>query len=198
MSKQNLLATVLNKIIDTYEDKISELIKNNNSILLTNKGIIDDLKNDINVLTNFNLDIVKNVLIETNTSEEEQAKIYNYLETIQKILTLNQEFNTTYTISDEQLSYLELFFNKITELEEINKNKHLNNLKKITKFTTTISKYKSLIKQIEDDNNNHYIADINLIKLLLSEPYLEDRAKQDILLDIINHNKIIHQKIVSN
>lgn len=197
MSKEKpILENALKDIIEQYNSDISELIRNNNSILLANQGLIEELKKDLNVLIDFDLNIAQAVLTETNTPKEEQNKILNYLSTIKKLLTLNKLHNTTYKVSEEQLKYVELFFNKVAELEEINKKLHLENLKKISKITNTTDTYKTLLNQLENENTPKYISDINLIKLLLSETYIENDTKRDILFEILRYNKEVAKTIV--
>lgn len=197
MSKEkSFLEKVLKDVIEQYNYDISELIKNNNSVLLSNQGLIEELKNDLNILIDFDLDIVQAVLTETNTSKEEQSKIMNYISIIKKLLTLNKMYKTTYKISEEQLKYVELFFNKVGELEEINKKLHLENLKKISKITNTTDIYKTLLNQLENKNTLNYVSDMNLIKLLLNETHIDSNTKRDILFEILNHNKKVFETAI--
>ncbi|MCI8461066.1 MAG: hypothetical protein HFE81_06675 [Bacilli bacterium] len=138
------------------------------------------------------LSIALSVLNELNIKKEEKDKIYNYLDSIKKLLTLNKEEHTTYEITNDQLAYVELFFKKVDELAEKNKQQHLDNLKKIAKLNSIRSKYGDLLDQIEDSNNKKYISDLNLISLLLNEYELEEKTKRSILINIMKYNQKVN------
>ena len=156
------------------------LIKSNNSVLLLNSGALDSLRDNLEFITEMDLSIALSVLNELNIKKEEKDKIYNYLDSIKKLLTLNKEEHTTYEITNDQLAYVELFFKKVDELAEKNKQQHLDNLKKIAKLNSIRSKYGDLLVQIEDSNNKKYISDLNLISLLLNEYELENAFQESI------------------
>ena len=90
------------------------------------------------------------------------------------------------------MAYVELFFKKVDELAEKNKQQHLDNLKKIAKLNSIRSKYGDLLDQIEDSNNKKYISDLNLISLLLNEYELEEKTKRSILINIMKYNQKVN------
>lgn len=192
LEEQTTLITILKEVISRYDRKIENLIKSNNSTLLLNRGILDDFRNNLESITELDLSIVLAIFDELNTNEEEKNKIYNYLDSIKKLLTLNKEEHTTYEISKEQLFYIELFFKKVDELEEKNKHQHLDNLKKIAKMSSIRNKYNELLEQIEDSSNRNYISDLNLISLLLNEYELKEKTKRNILISIMKYNQKIN------
>ncbi len=192
LEEQTVLITILREVVSSYDRKIEALIKNNNSILLLNKGVIDNFRNDLDYITELDLTIVKKIFEELETPKEESIKIYNYLDSIKELLTLNKKENTSYEITKEQLSYVEKFFLKVDELEKKNQQTHFENLKKIAKMNGVRSKYSELLNQIEDGDNKKYISDLNLISLLLNEYELEEKTKRSILINIMKYNQKVN------
>lgn len=189
LEEQTVLIAILREVISSYDRKIENLIQSNNSVLLLNGGVLDNFRDNLESITELDLSIVLAVLEELNTQKEEKNKIYNYLDTIKRLLTLNKNEHTTYEITKEQLAYVELFFKKVDDLAEKNKQIHLNNLKKIAKMNSIRSKYSDLLNQIEDSSNKRYISDLNLISLLLNEYELEEKTKRNILINIMKYNQ---------
>ncbi len=192
LEEQTVLITILREVIASYDRKMETLIKSNNSVLLLNSGALDSLRDNLEFITEMDLSIALSVLNELNIKKEEKDKIYNYLDSIKKLLTLNKEEHTTYEITNDQLAYVELFFKKVDELAEKNKQQHLDNLKKIAKLNSIRSKYGDLLDQIEDSNNKKYISDLNLISLLLNEYELEEKTKRSILINIMKYNQKVN------
>lgn len=192
LEEQTVLITILREVIASYDRKMETLIKSNNSVLLLNSGALDSLRDNLEFITEMDLSIALSVLNELNIKKEEKDKIYNYLDSIKKLLTLNKEEHTTYEITNDQLAYVELFFKKVDELAEKNKQQHLDNLKKIAKLNSIRSKYGDLLVQIEDSNNKKYISDLNLISLLLNEYELEEKTKRSILINIMKYNQKVN------
>lgn len=192
LEEQTVLITILREVIARYDRKMETLIKSNNSVLLLNSGALDSLRDNLEFITEMDLSIALSVLNELNIKKEEKDKIYNYLDSIKKLLTLNKEEHTTYEITNDQLAYVELLFKKVDELAEKNKQQHLDNLKKIAKLNSIRSKYGDLLDQIEDSNNKKYISDLNLISLLLNEYELEEKTKRSILINIMKYNQKVN------
>lgn len=192
LEEQTVLITILREVIASYDRKMETLIKSNNSVLLLNSGALDSLRDNLEFITEMDLSIALSVLNELNIKKEEKDKIYNYLDSIKKLLTLNKEEHTTYEITNDQLAYVELFFKKVDELAEKNKQQHLDNIKKIAKLNSIRSKYSDLLDQIEDSNNKKYISDLNLISLLLNEYELEEKTKRSILINIMKYNQKVN------
>lgn len=192
LEEQTVLITILKEVIANYDLKIKKLINDNNSILLVNKGILDDFRNDIEVITEIDLKIVNAIFEELNDNSEEKDKILKYLSLIKKLLLLNKEKKTTYKITEEQLHYVELFFEKVDCLERQNHQTHLDNLKKITKMSAIRSKYTELLEQLKDTNNKNFISDLNLIGILLNECELEEKVKRNVLINIMKYNQKIN------
>ena len=50
LEEQTTLITFLKEVIREYENKIELLKKNNDSILILNRGLLDEFRDDINIL----------------------------------------------------------------------------------------------------------------------------------------------------
>lgn len=55
LEEQTTLITFLKEVIREYENKIELLKKNNDSILILNRGLLDEFRDDINVITDIDV-----------------------------------------------------------------------------------------------------------------------------------------------
>jgi len=187
--EQTTLITILNEVISKYDNKIKDLIAHNNSVLLLNNGQFSDLKTNIYAICDMELETIQAVFIELNENNPQEEKaIINQLGIIKILLTLNKTQNTTYVLSPEQLQYIDLFLQKVATLAQQNKIKHEENIRKISKIENISSKYRSLLKKLEDKENKEFIKDFSTIDLLLNEYQSQEEIKRSILISIMKYN----------
>lgn len=188
LEEQTTLITFLKEVIREYENKI-ELKKNNDSILILNRGLLDEFRDDINVITDIDVCLIEAVLEEASVSKSVKEDILKYFDVVKKLLTLNKKNKTSYEISEEQLKYIRLFFDIVDELEKKNTKTHLNNLQKIAQINSNYTKFRDLLKQLENKNNKEFISDIDTIEILLNENKLSEKTKRGILINIMKYNQ---------
>lgn len=189
LEEQTTLITFLKEVIREYENKIELLKKNNDSILILNRGLLDEFRDDINVITDIDLCLIETVLEEASVSKSVKEDILKYFDVVKKLLTLNKKNKTSYEISEEQLKYIRLFFDIVDELEKQNTKTHLNNLQKIAQINSNYTKFRDLLKQLENKNNKEFISDIDTIEILLNENKLSEKTKRGILINIMKYNQ---------
>ena len=189
LEEQTTLITFLKEVIREYENKIELLKKNNDSILILNRGLLDEFRDDINVITDIDLCFIEAVLEEASVSKSVKEDILKYFDVVKKLLTLNKKNKTSYEISEEQLKYIRLFFDIVDELEKQNTKTHLNNLQKIAQINSNYTKFRDLLKQLENKNNKEFISDIDTIEILLNENKLSEKTKRGILINIMKYNQ---------
>ena len=157
LEEQTTLITFLKEVIREYENKIELLKKNNDSILILNRGLLDEFRDDINVITDIDVCLIEAVLEEASVSKSVKEDILKYFDVVKKLLTLNKKNKTSYEISEEQLKYIRLFFDIVDELEKQNTKTHLNNLQKIAQINSNYTKFRDLLKQLENKNNKEFL-----------------------------------------
>lgn len=189
LEEQTTLITFLKEVIREYENKIELLKKNNDSILILNRGLLDEFRDDINVITDIDLCLIEAVLEEASVSKSVKEDILKYFDVVKKLLTLNKKNKTSYEILEEQLKYIRLFFDIVDELEKKNTKTHLNNLQKIAQINSNYTKFRDLLKQLENKNNKEFISDIDTIEILLNENKLSEKTKRGILINIMKYNQ---------
>ena len=192
LTEQTALITILKEVIKNYEQSIEELNKLNNSALTVNKSIINRFQKDINTLIELDLKIVEDILTETNTEEEEKTTILKYFEIIKNLLKLNKEKQTTFQLSEEQYTYIDLFLEKIDFLKKENRKIKEHHKIDINTLKEKHSNYKQLLNQIEDENDTTYITNVNLLKLLFDECELDEITKRNIMLNLMKYNQDIY------
>lgn len=129
------------------------------------------------------------MLEEASVSKSVKEDILKYFDVVKKLLTLNKKNKTSYEISEEQLKYIRLFFDIVDELEKQNTKTHLNNLQKIAQINSNYTKFRDLLKQLENKNNKEFISDIDTIEILLNENKLSEKTKRGILINIMKYNQ---------
>ena len=189
LEEQTTLITFLKEVIREYENKIELLKKNNDSILILNRGLLDEFRDDINVITDIDVCLIEAVLEEASVNKSVKEDILKYFDVVKKLLTLNKKNKTSYEISEEQLKYIRLFFDIVDELEKKNTKTHLNNLQKIAQINSNYTKFRDLLKQLENKNNKEFISDIDTIEILLNENKLSEKTKRGILINIMKYNQ---------
>ena len=189
LEEQTTLITFLKEVIREYENKIELLKKNNDSILILNRGLLDEFRDDINVITDIDVCLIEAVLEEASVNKLVKEDILKYFDVVKKLLTLNKKNKTSYEISEEQLKYIRLFFDIVDELEKKNTKTHLNNLQKIAQINSNYTKFRDLLKQLENKNNKEFISDIDTIEILLNENKLSEKTKRGILINIMKYNQ---------
>lgn len=192
LTEQTALITILKEVIKNYEQSIEELNKLNNSALTVNKSIINRFQKDINTLIELDLKIVEDILTETNTEEEEKTTILKYFEIIKNLLKLNKEKQTTFQLSEEQYTYIDLFLEKIDFLKKENRKIKEHHKIDINTLKEKHSNYKQLLNQIEDENDTTYITNVNLLKLLFDECEVDEITKRNIMLNLMKYNQDIY------
>lgn len=194
MSEQTPLINILKEVIKKYEHSIEEVTTLNNSSLTINKELIDELKKDFSVITNIEVKDLEAILVEAETSVNEKEKILSYLETIRSLLKLNNEKQTTFQISDNQKEYINLFLEKVSLLEKRHQEIKKNNNANLDELNKMCSKYKALLSRLEDKNDNSYITNIELLKLLFEECEVDETTKRSIMLNLMKYNQNIYLK----
>ena len=91
LEEQTTLITFLKEVIREYENKIELLKKNNDSILILNRGLLDEFRDDINVITDIDLCLIEAVLEEASVSKSVKEDILKYFDVVKKLLTLNKK-----------------------------------------------------------------------------------------------------------
>lgn len=191
---QVTLVTILRQVISDYESKLDKIKSVNDSALSMNRDLIEKFRKDINTILEIDISLVEKILDEVEASALERDTICKYLKIIKTLLTLNKENNTTFKIQDNQLRYVELFFEKVDELSRKNEEIQKANMKNIGKLTSTVNKYKQLLRTLEDRNNTNFISDIDVIMQLFKECETDEKTKQEILLNLMKYNLEIYQK----
>lgn len=194
LESQTVLVTILKEVIENYEQSIAEVNTLNNSALTNNEKIINRLKTDITALADIEPVVIKEILEETSTEENEKKIIYSYLETLICLLKLNKEKNTTYQISEEQKDYLNSFLEKVSTLEKKHQEIRKNNNTNLDELNKMCSKYNALLGRLEDENDNSYITNIELLKSLFEECRVDEHTKRSIMLNLMRYNQNIYLK----
>ena len=91
LEEQTTLITFLKEVIREYENKIELLKKNNDSILILNRGLLDEFRDDINVITDIDVCLIEAVLEEASVSKSVKEDILKYFDVVKKLLTLNKK-----------------------------------------------------------------------------------------------------------
>lgn len=194
MSEQTPLINILKEVIKKYEHSIEEVTTLNNSSLTINKELIDKLKKDFSAITNIDIKDLEAILVEAETSASEKEKILSYLDTISCLLKLNSEKQTTFQISNNQKEYIDLFLEKVSLLEKRHQEIKKNNNTNLDELNKMCSKYKALLSRLEDKNDNSYITNIELLKLLFEECEIDETTKRNIMLNLMKYNQNIYLK----
>lgn len=197
LEEQTTLMAILKEVIKEYDNRLSEVETVNNSIVLNNKKIVNDLKNNIDSITSLDIDIISEILTELDVEDKEKEEIFNNFETIKKLLVLNKEQKTTYEITDKQLDHIALFFKKYDDAVKEKSKIQSKNMIIIGKITTTCRKYKELLGRLENKDNNVFIDDMSLIEELFSELEIDQSTKTGIVLNLAKYNKNLYEEIVN-
>lgn len=192
MSEQTPLINILKEVIKKYEHSIEEVTTLNNSSLTINKELIDKLKKDFSAITNIAIKDLEAILVEAETSASEKEEILSYLDTISCLLKLNSEKQTTFQISDNQKEYINLFLEKVSFLEKRHQEIRKKNNTNLDELNKMRSKYKALLSRLEDKNDNSYITNIELLKLLFEECEVNEPTKRNIMLNLMKYNQNIY------
>jgi len=197
LESQTTLITILKEVILNYENKLASLKKVNESSLVRNKAILNQLRDDLETIIDLDLKVVEEILAELELSKAEKESIFKYLSTIKILLKHNKEDGTTFIIDEEQLKYVELFFEKIELVAHKHQETKLNNLKSISKLTNICNKYQSLLELLEDKNNTSFISNQEIINLLFTECEMDGEIKKRIVLNILRYNQEIYNKRIT-
>lgn len=181
------LITILNEVITTYEEKI-EVNSNSSSNTLFDSQL-ELIEEDINNIASNDIKVLED-LIKDHDNVEEKEKVLSYMTSIKTLLKLNKEMNTTYSLSDEQISYYERYVEIIKQIK--NKKSRSDQKELIEKQ----NKYKKLLKDLT--NSNNFITNLDLIDQLLDECEVPENTRANIYLSIMKYNEILFKGISTN
>lgn len=188
-----MIVTLLNKKIEENQDFLDKF--NDNSSHSLDKDFVDSLKKNINFITEVSIEKIRDVMDLLEYKDDlERSEIEEYLLMIRKMLVSNKERHTTYRIHDSQMKYVELLFEKIdsyfVSLEENKEKKKIE----YEAIKTKNSKYRELLENLLDKNNNDFIIEIDIISELFNDCEIDEIKKRAILVEIINYNKEIFKR----
>ena len=183
------LIQLLEEIITKLEVKKLDLV--NNSSFNIYEEELKLLEEDYNNIVNVELSKIKEILNDLPFTADEQTVLYKFIETIQILLLLNKNKNTTFNISAQQLNHLNIFLNKVKEVkqkqeEQTSKEKELIDEK--------INLCKELYNKITNDNNTAFINELDLLENLFNEFDVNVTLRKEILIDILRYNKALFEK----
>lgn len=199
MNSKEKLITALQDAIKNYQQKIKEIESTNNSSLTKYQQEIEKLK-DSNNLVLIDSSIIKKIISDLDyINEENKNSLYEFINTLKILLTLNSNNNTSFEITKEQLNHYQNFLNLITKTKEKQKETRTKNLKDIGKITNLSNQYRSLLGLLEDKENLTFITDLDLLATLFKEQNINETEKREILLWIMKYNqKIYNSSLTTN
>ena len=187
---------MLDNLIKLLEEAITKLEekKNNltsNSSLKKYEKEISSLEEDYNNIINIELEKIKEILSELSFTADEQIVLYKFIESIQILLLLNKNKNTTFSISEQQINHLNIFLNKIKEEKE---NQERISEVELLSINKKINSYKELLKKVSNDKNTMFIKELELLEDLYNEFDVDILLRKQILIDILMYNKQLFEK----
>lgn len=192
---QKALIKIIKDAISDYDFQLEKLDgTRRNYALMKNKELFTKSQSDLKEIVNLDQEELVSILMELQLSEKVKEKIYNMVSHIQILLKSNIENGTTFKISEEQLDYINKFLAYVAELIkqiEARKNK---NKKEITELTEKSNKYHAFLKILEDQNNETFIEDTELLTLIFKEREVAEATQRNILLDLMRYNKSLYQR----
>lgn len=190
MQDKAKLINIIEKAIEKYE---KELKSSNNNSSNKYRGLIESLENNIYALTDIDISLIEELLSESNLSPEEIIALRNNISTYKKLLTLNKNGKTNFTLSDSQIKDISLLLSIAKEL-----GKGSLKIKDKSKVQTKIDYLKSLLKLINDENNTTLITDLNTIEEICNECQLSIDSKKEILYAILLYNQSVFVNDIRN
>lgn len=166
----------------------------NNSSIHKHEGELESLKDYHNII-NIDLGIIKEVLNDLDYTDDEKIVIYKFICSIKTLLELNKTKNTTFTISNQQISYLKMFLEKAKERKEkIEK----ENTSQIATFNKKINSYKELLNKITNPKNKSFITELALLDEMFNELNIDIGTRKLVLIAVLKYNKeLFNQQMIS-
>ena len=173
-NKKEELLEIIDKQINELNNNIRRQHEKNNDLV----ELYNELKNDINRIIYVKDEDLKKII---NKFEiEDKDKLYDEIETIKKILTMNKDYKSTLRLFKKNTKQFELFLDYFNILNE----KLKVNDPEIDRINARIDKYNSLKNDIKEDNYKLKSKDIDLLEDIFTSN--NDIESQKVLLELIN------------
>lgn len=182
------LKEIIEAAIASIEEQKQQVL--NNSSIHKYEKELESLEDYHNIL-NVDLGVIKEVLNTLDYTDEEKLVIYKFIGSIKTLLELNKTKNTTFTISEQQISHLKMFLEKAKERKaEIEKETE----EAQTGLNQKQNSYKEFLKKITNPNNKSFITELALLDEMFNELNIDTGTRKLILIEILKYNKELFNK----
>lgn len=194
----DIVINFIKESISNYEKDIEVLKEQDGSSLEKYKDEISLLKNDIKSIIDIDLDIIKEIIDESNKSEAEKKRLFGFIKSMRRLLELNRDKNTTFTLTDKQLADLSKMYDIFDEININSQESNKMREEEIQLNEQEIAKLKKVLSVLEDQNNDEFIRDITSIVKALNRFVDDEESKRRILYAIMKYNSYIYNNQMTN
>lgn len=198
MSNQNTLVDILKIQIDVDRNTLAKTRKDmNSSVIGKNRDLIIKIQKDINMIIDLDLQTLKDILNELNIEDEQEKEhMYQGIESIRWILTINKEKDLTFEISARQVAVFNAFVNKLNKVKETIKVYSKEQQAQLDKMEEIINKYINLLEMLSNKDNQEFVTDVELLTTLFRSSNLLPMKRREVLTDLLKYNQQIYNNVL--
>ena len=189
MNSDVTLKSLLQRIISDYNERIKSL-KDKSSLIKTIDEL-ESIKEDYYRIVGIDFNKIEDIINEFSYDEDYKKLIIAEMRVAQVLLDSNIKNNTNYILNDNHKQSINDFIRGLEDLRirELQKDENES-----LELEDRLYNYNNMLNILEDDNNNRFIFDLDVINKIFDEYGIEEEERRDILIRVIKYNEKVYNR----